>query len=216
MRLAKIFRSILISLWLLLGSLPLYAGEPAPFLSERDFRSLAEQLSHKVDLFREAWSHDPATEFYGGTTRDFVYWVKGQFKATKSVEESLQISRSLLSREVIEVKEFILGESDIDLVSKSDLEFKPTDYGIRSIDRHRPEIFDPNSSEGKSEILQGHIPAEKIRLNSQGFVNNPSFGNGVREIYQGRLTVHFTSPEDFAQSEYAKRFENHPIKKLPV
>jgi hypothetical protein len=187
------------------------AGESVPFLSGEEFQTLSEQLSRKVDLFKVAWSIDPLTEFYGGTTRDFLYWVKGNFRASKSRKESMQIYKSLLEREVIEVKEFILAESDIDLVSKYRLDLEPKDYGVRTIDLHGPEIFDPASPEGRNELLQGHIPAEKIRLNSNGFVESTSFGDGVREIYQGRLTIHFSSPEDFEQSDYAQRKENHPI-----
>ncbi len=202
-------------LWLLfiatLYSPNSFGGEPPPYLTETEFRNLAEQLSPKVDVFGYIWSIDPEAEFYGGTTRDFLYWVKGRFQNSSSREQSLQIRHDLLLRESIEGREFILGESDIDIITEKSVQIDPGTFGIRKIDTHDFKIFDTESVEGLNERLQGYIPAEKIRLGSRGFTENVTFGKGLSEIYQGRLTVHFTPEADFSQSLYAQRMENHQV-----
>ncbi len=49
-------------------------------LGIEEFKSLAEELSHKVNLFKDVWTVDPEAEFYGGTSRDYLYWLKRQFR----------------------------------------------------------------------------------------------------------------------------------------
>lgn len=194
--------------WLLLSPAS-HAGVEQ--LSEREFRALAADLANKVNLFRDAWEMDPKAEFYGGTTRDYLYWLKGKFKEAKTKGQAAKIEKELRSLEVIDVREFIIGESDVDIVTKNKLGLQGPDYGVRKIDAASADIFDAATEAGQNEILQGHIPAEKIRLRQSGFVKPGKFGDGIKEIYQGKLSIHFTAPEDFAKSKYAREGINHPI-----
>jgi hypothetical protein len=180
-------------------------------LSETEFRELATELSHKVNLFHDAWIKDPNAEFYGGTSRDFLYWIKGQFKAAHNREEALAIKKRLLATPAIDVKEFLIGDSDVDVVSSSQFALDPKEYGVRKIDTLSSEIFDPKSELGQNERLQGYIPAEKIRLTHGGFSTANELGNGLNEIYTGHLTVAFAKPSDFNKSKYAREGLNHPI-----
>jgi hypothetical protein len=182
------------------------------WLTIDEFQQLSEELSHKVNLFDDVWKADPEAEFYGGTSRDFSYWVKGQFKNTSSREIALNKAKELRRVPIIHVREFIGLDSDIDIITKSNIKIMAQDYGIKSkIDTRLPNLFTPETPEGQNEILQGHIPVEKIRLSSKGYVRKGVLGDGLREIYEGKITVHFSSPEDFAKSEYAKKGINHPI-----
>lgn len=180
-------------------------------LSEAEFRSLAEKLAPKVTLFSEVWSADPKAEFYGGTTRDYLYWLKGQFREIKSQEEARKKIKELEGLKAIDVRDFIIGDSDIDVISERSMRIDPGQFGVRSVDLRGPAIFDPTTELGRNELDQGYIPAEKIRLGSKGFVRSPSFKDGVQEIYNGRLTVEFADPERFARSHYAKQKLNHPV-----
>jgi hypothetical protein len=138
--------------------------------------------------------------------------VKGQFKNTSSREIALNKAKELRRVPIIHVREFIGLDSDIDIITKSNIKIMAQDYGIKSkIDTRLPNLFTPETPEGQNEILQGHIPVEKIRLSSKGYVRKGVLGDGLREIYEGKITVHFSSPEDFAKSEYAKKGINHPI-----
>src|SRR5690349_11911861 len=64
---------------------------------------------------------------------------------------------------------------------------------------------------GETEINQGFLPAEKIRLSSNGIVEKPAFGQGAREIFSGNLTAHFADPKAFAKTFYAKNGQNHQV-----
>jgi hypothetical protein len=184
--------------------LPLTWAAASINLNEEDFRRLASDLANKVTLFREVWELDPQAEFYGGTSRDFLYWIKGKLREGQTPE-------SLRSLPFIDAREFIFGESDIDVIAKIKPNLNPDDYGVASIDRRGPEIFDPSTPEGLNELQQGYIPTEKIRLTHNGIVTNPQFGNGLAEILNGKITVHFTAKDVFAQSHYAKDKLNHPV-----
>jgi len=179
------------------------------YLSYEEFRSVAVGLSHKVNLFRDTWKSSPQAEFFGGTTRDFLYWVKGQFsglESRKAVLDRIEILRKL---SMIDIRDFIVNESDVDVVNGVAL--NPKNYGVKKIDGISAQRFDPQSPAGQDEINQGFIPVEKIRLSRNGFVNNGVFGDGVREVYEGRPTVHFESPEKFESTHYARLKLNHPL-----
>ena len=180
-------------------------------ISQQEFRDLTVELSKKVNLFQEVWQADPEAVFYGGTTRDFLYWVKGKFKDANTPVEAARIVKDLRALDEIDVRKFIIGDSDVDVVSQKHIFLDAARYGIRKFDALPPEIFQPNSELGKNEIHQGHIPAEKIRLSGKGLSQAPELGDGVNEIYAGKLSLHFSDPQVFWQTKYALNKENHPI-----
>ena len=180
-------------------------------LSENEFRSLANELAPKVTLFQDVWKQDPEAVFYGGTTRDYLYWLKAQFLTTQTPQETQSVVRALRELPVIDIRQFIVGDSDVDVVSGKNLEFKGGTYGVRKIDTISTDIFNPNTDSGKNELWQGFAPAEKIRLGKNGLSQAAELGDGVKEIYTGKLSVHFAEPEKFAQTKYARAGENHPI-----
>ncbi len=181
-------------------------------LTFAEFQILVQELAPKVNIFSELWLQDPKAEFYGGTSRDFVYWVKGQFKFSQNREMAMILASKLRALPVIHVRDFIALDSDIDVISNKIIKFLPESYGINSkIDVRTSDLFDRSKPAGLNEYLQGYIPAEKMRLAQNGFIGLGEFGNGLEEIYNDHLTVHFSSPEDFSRSEYYRRGINHPI-----
>ena len=195
--------------FLLLFQLPAFAGVEQ--ISESDFQNLASELAKKVNLFQEVWKQDPSAEFYGGTTRDYLYWLKGNFREAFSKEQAHKIIRELRALPSIDVRTFIIGDSDVDVVSKIKPTLEAAHFGVRKFDVLSSEIFDPKTDLGKNELWQGHAPAEKIRLSNNGISQNAELGNGLHEIYTGKLSVHFTDPKLFQETKYAKAGENHPI-----
>lgn len=180
-------------------------------VSFEEFKSLATELAPKVNLFRDVWTLDPQAEFYGGTSRDYLYWLKGKLRAARTPEDLHTIVADLRSQPVIDVREFILFESDVDVVSKRQLAIQADRYGVKKIDPISAERFDPATPAGQNELNQGFIPAEKIRLSKTGLVTSPAFGDGAREIFTSKLTVHYAPPEKFASTHYARQKLNHPI-----
>lgn len=180
------------------------------FLSEAEFSRLAGELAPKVNLFHDTWRENPEAEFYGGTTRDYLYWLKGQFREAGDRGQAMAIYKKLQDLPVIDVREFIIGDSDVDIISSSKLSLRAEAYGVRKIDYQPFDILDPKTELGQNERAQGYIPAEKIRLAKDG-LKKTDLGDGVKEIYRGKLSVTFSSPEEFAKSKYAKDGINHPI-----
>lgn len=181
-------------------------------LSEREFTALAEKTSHKVNLFQEVWLADPNAEFYGGTSRDYLYWVLRQFRGASSREDCLKIVRRVEKMPIVDVRDFMHGDSDVDVISsKSSLPVEPVDFGVRKIDGLSPALLDPRTPEGFNEYNQGYIPAEKIRLTSSGIKTLSGQENGIHELYSGELTVHFAEESVFWKTAYAQAKENHPI-----
>ena len=181
-----------------------------PFLSETEFEQLANDLAPKVNLFADVWKENPAAEFYGGTSRDFLYWVKGKFRGVSSKREAREIAAGLRAQLSIDVRDFIVGDSDVDVIAESPLQqVRYQDYGIKKLDSITHKILDPSTVEGANEMHQGYIPAEKIRIRRNGIISQ--MGDGLEEIYSGRLSVHFSAPEEFAKTKFAELGINHPI-----
>ena len=191
--------------------LPLLALAGVEQISEVEFRQLASDLAPKVNLFREVWAQDPEATFYGGTTRDYLYWLKGKFLNAHTPEAGYKIAQELRATPNIDVRDFIIGDSDVDVVARSLPTVKAEHFGIRKFDSISADIFHPETELGKNEVWQGHAPAEKVRLTKTGISQAPELGDGLHEIYTGKLSVHFADPEKFAQTKYAQAGENHPI-----
>ena len=192
--------------------LPALAFAGVEQITETEFRALANELAQKVNIFQEVWKQDPEAAFYGGTTRDYLYWLKGKFRDASKREEALQIVKDLQALPTIQVREFIIGDSDVDVVSGKPIGLNSADYGVRKFDTIPRDIFDPATVLGQNEIGQGYAPAEKIRISgTSGISQAEELGDGVHEIYSGKLSVHFPKPEKFLETKYAQEGLNHPI-----
>jgi hypothetical protein len=194
---------------LLLSSNGAVAG--AEFLNYKSYIELAGQLAPKVDLFKDIWQQDPDAGIYAGTSRDFLYWILKQFQHATTAESATKIRRELLARDKIEVREFVMRESDVDVISWRFLKIDAAAYRVHKVDMINASRLDPNSVYGRTEIDQGFIPAEKIVIGKNGIREYPQFGDGAREIFEGHLTVHFTPWEIFKETHYARLMANHPI-----
>ncbi|MES2962988.1 MAG: hypothetical protein V4760_03795 [Bdellovibrionota bacterium] len=184
----------------------------AELIQSRDeFEKLATELAPKVNLFHDVWSADPAAEFFGGTSRDYLYWLKGKFRNVRSRAEYEVVVEKLRTEPLIDIREFILFESDVDLVSKTATHIDARNYGVKKLDFISLDRFDTSKEAGRNEIDQGHIPVEKIRLTRKGFVKGTTFGDGVGEIFTGRPTIHFSAPAKFESTAFAKQKINHPV-----
>lgn len=177
-----------------------------------EFRSLAEELAPKVTVFREVWKLDSSAEFFGGTSRDYLYWLRKQFRAPMTREVAFSTITRLREMPVIDVREFIVHDSDIDVVSnEKEFDLAAEDFGIKRFDFSSKDRFQKDTELGRNEVMQGFAPVEKIRLGQKGFIDSEHFKDGVREIYDGRPTVVFASASDFDSTYYARKNLNHPI-----
>ncbi len=195
---------IVVFLWFVLPLWTLALAAPVT-LPEAEFVRLASDLAPKVNLFREVWERDPDAEVFGGTSRDFLFWVKGQLAKGKTPAE-------LRALPVIDVREFIIGESDVDVISRdASFTIDVRAYGIRKIDFVGAARLDPATELGKTERRQGYLPMEKIRLGRKGLIQWNDFGDGIGELLRGVPTAHFADQADFEATHYAKLGLNHPM-----
>src|SRR4051812_36284737 len=88
-------------------------------ISENEFRQLAAELAPKVNLFQEVWRQDPSAEFFGGTSRDYLYWLKGQLRGVQNRSELETRIQKLKGRPFVDIREIIIGESDVDVVTQN-------------------------------------------------------------------------------------------------
>lgn len=181
-------------------------------LSLNEFTELANELAPKVNMFSQVWRFDREAEFIGGTSRDYLLWLMGKFRGAHSKEEVEAIKRELRAREVIDVREFIIGDSDVDILSKKHIYSVSAErYGVRKLDFIKPDRFVPGTPEYTTEINQGFIPIEKIRLGRNGLIPNDDFGDGVAELFEGKMSLHYTPDEVFEKTLFAARKHNHKI-----
>jgi len=182
-------------------------------LTEEQLRELAKDLAPKVNLFRAVWAIDPKAELVAGTSRDFLYWIMRQFRGLESDRAVLKKMKELRAISTIDVKDFVSAESDCDIISSYDevMKIEPGKYGLRKIDTILPDRFKPKTKVGKSEVDQGYIPLEKMRLSQNGINEPDHFGNPVAEIISGKLSVNFSPDKVFWQTHYALMGMNHPV-----
>jgi hypothetical protein len=122
-----------------------------------------------------------------------LFWIKGQLLKGNTPADLRKLS-------IIDPRWFIVGDSDVDIISRQKVSLDAAHYGITKIDSRGPDLFDPETEEGRNERLQGYIPVEKIRLSRLGIVPTSEFGDGVAEILTGQLTISFSSDEDFRKT----------------
>lgn len=180
-------------------------------MTYEEYTQLAQELSKKVNLFGEVWRDNPETRIYGGSTRDYLLWVKRQFKDVKSRAEADTVIKNLRERPIIELKEFLTPQSDIDLIGNLNKQLSAEQYGISRIDLHPSGYLASVNEAFIDEVRQGFLPAEKIQLNAKGFITLKEFGNGIQEIYEGKLSVHMTPQEIFKTTHWAQKGLNHQI-----
>lgn len=181
-------------------------------LTYAEFKALALELAPKVDLFRDTWAFAPQAEFFGGTSRDYLYWLKGRLAKARTGAELSQIVAELRARSEIKLREFVQPNSDVDIVAKRDsFVLDPARYGVKKIDFVNIARFNVAHPVGETEVKQGFIPIEKIRLSQASVFTDVQFGDGVKELFLSRPTVRFASDREFAESYYAKLGINHPI-----
>ena len=192
-------------------SLAAHAGGIPELMTLEEFSKLAGDLAPKVNLFLAIWDKDPNAELFGGTSRDFLYWVKGELRGATTRAEIEARMAKLRALKIIDVREFITSLSDVDVMTDKSLSaITAEDYGVRKVDVMNKNRLDPLTDEGRTERAQGFIPVEKIRLGRNGVVPWKALGDGLRELFDGNLTVTYAARADFDRTHYATIGQNHP------
>lgn len=175
------------------------------------FARIAERASHQVDLFREVWAKDPLARFYGGTARDYLWFIRKQLSRCEDKACVDRVERELMER-LIDAKEFVVGESDVDVVSE--LFEIAADFDrahFKRIETIRPAWLRAGTPESAQDERQGGVPVEKIILGREGFQPHPvkAYRSGVEEIWRGIPTLH-ADPRIVDTAMY-RDGENHPL-----
>lgn len=179
-------------------------------VSEQEFKAYAVALANKVDIFTAVWSKDPDAEIYGGTVRDYLFWIRSHLCGFSKVEAEQNMQRHL-GKPFIKAREFLYKDSDIDLASDKGIYLEAEQFGLKKIDSKKKSLFDPKSKEGQDERKQGYLAVEKLRLSKTGFVESEGLGGGVSEIYNDQFYLRLASSSDFATTVRAKNHTNHPV-----
>jgi hypothetical protein len=111
--------------------------------------------------------------------------VKQQFRGVTSRKDAEAKRDALRALTGIDIREVLVGESDVDIVTKHDLGLSAARYQVKKIDRVDAARFDPASKAGRDEENQGYLPVEENpsrqeRLHSLG---------RLRRRHQGNLTM---------------------------
>lgn len=211
-------------LTLLVALLPL--GIPSARASQSDFESkitieefeaLLVEKAPLVDVFNEIWIRDKDASIVFGAVRNYAFWMKRKITET-SVDEVRKLTR-------IKSAEFLPRGSDLDVLlsrprpgPKGKPNKRPVWAKITRMFRHishiesvRPGRFEPDHRDYLTDVSQGWIPAEKLRLAREGFIRDATFGSGLEEIYTGRVSIFFSSDADFATNHYVLKQLNHRV-----
>ncbi len=180
-------------------------------ISEAEFIQLVNELSPKVDAYQAIWKNDPRALIFGGSSRDFLYWVKKQFSGISTRTQAETVIKHLRGLIKIETRDFMMQDSDIDIASHIHATPNGKEFGVTGIHSINPDRINMNTEIGRNEVIQGYIPAEKIAIGKNGLRHLPQFGNGVAEIFSGKLSVHYGNPDDFENTFYARQKINHPV-----
>lgn len=177
------------------------------------FRELAVRLADKVPLFRQAWNEDPEAAFFGGTVRDYLLWLAGKLDDGERRGAVEAVIRDLLARPVIDHREFLAADSDVDVFSSRGVpSLDASRLSVKRVDARPPSALDPTSAEFRTHRDQGFLPAEKIVLTRTDVRSlSPELGDGIEEIRTGRYTVTFADETTFWRSHFAAKGWNHPV-----
>lgn len=175
------------------------------------FQGIATRLAGRVDLFEETWRKYPRARFYGGSSRDWAWFVRKQLSPCQDRACIERVEKELLAR-WIDMKEFVVGESDVDVVEEQaeiNVDFDKSHFA--RIETIRPSWLTPGSPEYLQEAWQGGLPIEKILLGIDGFEKHPvpEFQRGLEEVWKGVPTLRYDP-----RIEQTKLFQdggNHPL-----
>ncbi len=179
------------------------------FFTFDEYRTLLQKYATQVNLFRDAWKINPRLQFTGGTVRDYSLWFEKQFHHCSDRACAEEILKKLDDQPSIDVRGFILEDSDVDAAGETTA-LKASDYGIHKIDYIEADELKAGTRLHQSALDQGYIPVERVVLGKNTLAAAEGFGNGLRELYEGKLTVYFTEASRFWRTVYAARRENHP------
>lgn len=200
--------AVLACFWTALAS----AAEPwKTWISLDEFKTACVTSSSRVDLFQAIWKKDTKAKLYGGTSRDFAWYVRGKLSGARSAEDARERLEAL-AQNPIPIGEVVVGESDVDVVSQTDFSDLELESAILTrIEAIPPETFKAGSRDYAREKAQGYLPVEKILLGKRG-VDSPEgleYGDGLREIYDARPTLVFNPA--IVETDYYQARTNHPI-----
>ena len=110
----------------------------------------------------------------------------------------------------IQIKEFVVGNSDVDVITERSLinvDFDPA--FLTRLEVVPTSWFTPGTPQFEQETMQGYVPVEKIQLGRSSLGSGANQGDGVGEIYSARPTFAF-DPRIF-DTPYYKGKTNHPV-----
>ena len=135
---------------------PLFAEEAwQKWVTPFEFRALAEKTAHNVELFQKIWETDPDAALYGGTSRDFLWFLRKKLSRATSADDLKRIAATLSAR-AIDAREFIVGNSDVDVIT--DQRVAEIDFDealITRIEPISPEWFRLGHPRFEQEARQG-------------------------------------------------------------
>jgi hypothetical protein len=174
------------------------------------FAAIGAQLAPRVDLFSSVWDADPDAEFYGGTARDYYWWLRRALASCETAE-CIEAVIDDLESGPIEARDFLLGETDVDVLGNEAAKRVAFDRShftrIDVADRRR---FTPGEALFDDERKQGALPLEKLRLGRLGLgAPTPTFAGGLEDIYAARPRLVLTA--DVRDTEGYRQRENHPV-----
>lgn len=181
------------------------------FLGPEEFEAVGIRLAPKVDLFAAIWAVDPDAEIYGGASRDF-YWFLRRKLAVCQDRPCIDRTIAALESRPVDVKEFIVGQSDVDVVTAKSLDSVAFDPGfLTRLQVVSPQWFARDSPLHAQEIAQGGVPVEKIRL-ARGRIlppADPALRDGVLDVY--RAVPRLVTKDGIRDTAMWKAHENHEL-----
>ena len=181
------------------------------WMSPEAFEQFSIRASRRVELFQQVWRVDPTAKIFGGTVRDFLWFLRRELASARSASES-SATVTRLSGRTIEAQEFIPALSDVDVISSEAMTSVLTDNGhISRIETQPPSRFVPGGQGYEDELTQGSVPIEKLLLGADGFADPEglSYRAGLAEIYAAKPSVRFDA-RVVATDRY-RNHGNHPV-----
>lgn len=186
------------------------AGEPwQRHVDKTRFKQIAVRLAPRVDLFQAIWEADGTAQIYGGTARDYFWWLRRELAKCKTaacVDDFVRRTED----GVVDAREFLLGDADVDVLGTEAAKLTSFDRAhftrIDVADRRR---FDAAEKLSADERKQGALPTEKLRLGKDGLGESDGFAGGAGEIYDASPTLMLT--QAIRETDGFRQYENHPL-----
>jgi hypothetical protein len=199
----------------LLFATRVYCVNISHLITEKEFIHYSHLIAHKVDVFREVWRQDPRREFFGGSVRDYLYWLKTSlYKNASNRQEALKYLDSLVSESSLSAKMFLHPNSDLDTIHGIIPVHSAPDWELSRIENSSANRFTPGTSHYQNEIDQGFISIEKLRLSFREWIFDSVFGDPFESIYYGDYSkAHLGFPDwtKFKSTYFARVNINHPV-----